>query len=139
MVGIGWQPERIPTDPAIRWMRRDWSWQSAGTVSGEYHDGADSTLGQEVKQKLACCVDVHSNVIQYLSLYLYLDRRLEIAMAVVVLFFNLLFLGNAIIMSSMNQIDLILAYNYIKIEIPIKTPVSVYKKLVNCFTQAEQD
>ncbi|XP_056603757.1 proteoglycan 4-like isoform X2 [Triplophysa dalaica] len=45
-----WQPERIPTNPARRFMRSNWSWQSAGTLSREHHNAAGSILGQEVEK-----------------------------------------------------------------------------------------
>ncbi|XP_056628272.1 nuclear pore complex-interacting protein family member B7-like isoform X2 [Triplophysa dalaica] len=50
VLGLGWQPERIPTDPSRRFMRSNWSWQSAGTLSREHHNAAGSTLGQEVEK-----------------------------------------------------------------------------------------
>ncbi|XP_056604458.1 uncharacterized protein LOC130420929 isoform X6 [Triplophysa dalaica] len=50
VLGLGWQPERIPTNPARRFMRSNWSWLSAGTLSREHHNAAGSILGQEVEK-----------------------------------------------------------------------------------------
>ncbi|XP_047239075.1 uncharacterized protein LOC124878915 isoform X3 [Girardinichthys multiradiatus] len=48
VVVSGQQLERLPTDPAVNWMRRDWSLRSSGVE--HFRDGAGLTLWEEVEQ-----------------------------------------------------------------------------------------